>query len=46
MPDVVVRAPFHLARAQRQKRLSAIKRLHLALLIQAQHDGTVGWGQV
>jgi hypothetical protein len=38
---VVVGAPLHLARPQRQERLRAVQRLHLALLVHAQHQRTI-----
>ena len=41
-PDVVVRAPLHLPGPQRQQRLSAVKCLHLRLLIHAQDQGSLG----
>src|SRR5262245_16752318 len=44
--NIVVGAPLGLARPQRQERLSAVERLHLALFVDAQHDGVVGWGEV
>jgi hypothetical protein len=46
MPLVVMRQPGGDARCQRQDRFGPIQRLHLALLIHAQHDGTIGRFQV
>src|SRR5215212_3290100 len=46
VPDIIVRAPFRLPWAQRQKRLRAVERLYLAFLIHAQHEGAVGRGQI
>ena len=46
MPRVVVSAAFDLARAHWQKRLTAVERLDLAFLINAEHDRVLGWGDV
>jgi hypothetical protein len=46
MPHVAVRATFGYARHHRQDRLLAIECLDLALLIDAEDEGSVGWGKV
>ena len=43
---VVVRAPLHLSRAHRQQRLSAIKSLNLALLVDTDDQRLVRWAEV
>ena len=42
VPDVVRGAPLRLARAHRQHGLGPLDRLHLGLLVHAQHQGPVG----
>ena len=39
-------APLNLAGPHRQKRLGSVKRLHLAFLIDAQHDSALGRRQI
>ena len=46
MPGVVVAAPLRLAGPHRKHRLAAIQRLDLRLLIDAQHQGVLGWGHI
>ena len=46
MPHVAVRATFGYARHHRQDRLLAIECLDLALLIDAEDEGSVGRGKV
>ena len=40
--DVVMGPPFHLARAQGENGLGAVQRLNLRLLIDRQHERTIG----
>ena len=42
MPDLVVSAPLGNPWQQGQDRLGAIQRLHLGLLVHAQHHGVLG----
>ena len=42
MAGVVVGVPLDLARSHRQHRLGPVERLDLGLLVDAEHDGTVG----
>ena len=42
MPPVVVVAPLSLPERERQERLGTVERLHLALLVEAQHQGMIG----
>jgi len=42
VPLVVVRAPLDLPGPHRQQRLRAVERLHLAFLIDTQHDCALG----
>ena len=46
MPHIAVRTTFRHARHHRQDRLLAIECLYLALLINAEDNGSVRWGQV
>jgi hypothetical protein len=46
VPLVVMGHALDIAGAQRQQRLGALQRLHLALLIHAQDQGLVRWLQV
>src|SRR5215475_614535 len=46
VPRVVVCPALSLSGAHWQQRLCAVERLHLALLIDAQHDGPFGWRQI
>jgi hypothetical protein len=46
MPLVVVCAPLDLPGPHREERLRTVERLHLAFLIDTQHDCTFGWRQV
>ena len=46
MPDVVVGHSFDVAEPHGQHRLGAIQSLNLALLIDREHDGVVGGGQI
>ena len=46
VPHIAVRATFGYARHHRQHRLLAIEGLDLALLIDAEDEGPVGWGKV
>jgi hypothetical protein len=43
---VVMGGPLNLAGQHRQKRLGSVKRLHLAFLIDAQHDSALGRRQI
>ena len=43
---IVMASPFCLARLHRQERLRAVKRLDLALLVDAQNQGALGWSEI
>ena len=44
--DVIVGDALNVAKPERQHRLRAFQRLNLALLVDAQHDGVIGWIEV
>ena len=44
--DVIVGDALNIAKPERQHRLHAFQRLNLALFVDAQHDGVIGWIEV